>query len=70
MQVIAVVRTDGDWYAVIRNQWGRAHNGSNCFVVELEHFDQWLRSANCLTIGELQQREAVELNPFAKETLL
>lgn len=62
MQVCAVFRIKGQWYVAIRNQWGNeAHLGSpeqgiprGSFVITIEDFAKWVRSAECIGIGQIQ----------------
>lgn len=61
MQVVAIFAIKGQWFVVIRNQWGKdAHKGSpeikipgGCFVITLEDFARWIRDAEVMGIGEI-----------------
>ena len=54
MTLVACVSLRGDWYVKVRNQWGSvAHTDGWHFWITLEHFDAWVRNAECQTIGEL-----------------
>jgi hypothetical protein len=53
-------KVDGRWYQEITNSWGdNAHKNGDHFVIPLELEDQWLRSAEVRTIGDLANRDAV-----------
>ena len=70
MQIVAVFCIKGQWFVVIRNQWGQNQfKGSpevgiptGCMVITLETFSSWIRSAECMGIGEIRGRK---LNPGA-----
>lgn len=70
MQLVACFAIKGQWFIVIRNQWGmNAHKGSpeigvpgGCMVITLETFAKWIRSAECIGIGSIKGLEA---NPGA-----
>lgn len=70
MQIVAVFCIKGQWFVVIRNQWGQsAAKGSpeigipkGCMVITLETFAQWIRSAEVMGIGEIKGRS---INPGA-----
>lgn len=70
MQLVACFAIKGQWFIVIRNQWGaNAHKGSpeigipgGCMVITLEVFAKWIRSAECIGIGSIK---GLESNPGA-----
>lgn len=61
MQLVACFCIKGQWFAVIRNQWGQdKHKGSpeigiagGCMVITLEMLDKWIKSAEVMGIGEI-----------------
>lgn len=54
MCIPAFVKIKGNWYVKVRNQWGpEAHKDGWHFWISVETFDQWIRSAECQSIGEL-----------------
>lgn len=55
MTLVACVLFKGNWYVKVRNQWGaNAHKDGWHFWIPLELFAQWVRSAECQSIGELK----------------
>ena len=62
MQVVAMFEIKGQWFTVIRNQWGKnQHKGSpeidipgGCMVIPIETFDRWIRDSVTFGIGEIQ----------------
>ncbi len=62
MQVVAMFSIKGQWFVVIRNQWGLdAHKGSpeigiapGCFTITMEEFADWIRQSETMGIGEIQ----------------
>lgn len=60
MMVNGIVGVDGRWYAIVQNSWGmRAHRNGDWFAIPLELFDQWLRDAECLSIGDIELTDNV-----------
>jgi hypothetical protein len=64
MQLVAAFAIKGQWFVVIRNQWGQnKHKGSpeigiagGCMVITLETLERWMRSSECMAIGEIKGR--------------
>lgn len=55
MTISACFLFKGNWYVKVRNQWGpNAHRDGWSFLIPIELFDQWVRSADCQSIGELR----------------
>lgn len=59
MVVIGVVMVATRWYAIVWNSWGNAHKNGDFFVIELSLLDQWLRDAECLSIGDIDLTDNV-----------
>ena len=53
MSVVGCVEVDGDWFVVIENSWGSTHKNGRWFVVTENQMNTWLRSASCLSVGEI-----------------
>lgn len=61
MQIVAIFAIKGQWFVVIRNQWGMGqHRGSpeigipgGCFVLTMEEFAKWMRASEVMGIGEI-----------------
>lgn len=58
MQIIAIFAIKGAWFVVVRNQWGKTHKDGMTFTITIDDFARWLKSAECLGIGELKTAEA------------
>lgn len=49
-----VIDSRGDVFFIVLNSWGeRAHRDGEHFIIPESLFSRWLRSASCLTIGDL-----------------
>ena len=63
MQLIAVFELKGQWFVLVRNQWGDKHGEiglglpRGCFVITSETADRWLKDAFCFTIGDIQMNK-------------
>lgn len=53
MSVVGCVEVNGDWYVIIENSWGSTHKNGKWFVVTESTMNSWLRSASCLSVGEI-----------------
>ncbi len=63
MTVYGAVKVRGNWWIMIRNSWGfNAHRNGSWFAVSAEDFRNWLKNAECMTIGDIQLPE--NTNPF------
>ena len=64
MQLVAAFAIKGQWFVVIRNQWGQnKHKGSpeigiagGCMVITIEVLERWMRSSEVIGIGEIVGR--------------
>lgn len=62
MQLVACFAIKGQWFTVIRNQWGQdQHKGSpeigipgGCMVITIELFERWVQSAEAIGIGAIK----------------
>jgi len=62
LSLIGVFEINKNWYAAVRNSWGRDAHKLNpgagvpdgCFIITLETADKWLKDAQAQTIGEIQ----------------
>lgn len=62
MQIVCAFIIKGQMFFVIRNQWGKnQHKGSpeigipgGCMVITAEVMSRWLRSAQCIGVGEIK----------------
>lgn len=62
MQIVAVFAIKGQWFVVIRNQWGQsASKGSpeigipaGCMVITLELFAKWVKKSECIGLGSIK----------------
>lgn len=62
MSVIGMVLVNGKWFVIIENSWGMdAHKNGSWFAIPAELFDSWIRSAECMTVGEIDMTD----NPVA-----
>lgn len=57
MSVIGCVEVNDDWYAIIENSWGSTHKNGRWFVVTESTMNSWLRSASCLSVGEIDMAD-------------
>jgi len=58
MSVIAVILHRGKWYVKVWNSWPKSsHKNGFWFVIPIEEFATWIRSAQCQTIGDLALRD-------------
>jgi hypothetical protein len=57
MSISGIVEVDGDWFAIILNSWGNMHSGRQWFPIPLELLDDWLRSAEVQTTGDIEFEE-------------
>jgi len=54
MSVIGFVIVGGQEFVIIENSWGKsAHKNGTWFAIPASLFDSWLRSAECMTVGEI-----------------
>ena len=58
MQIIAVILLDGDWYGVVRNQWGKYHDNFVDFYVDFNEVERWIRQASAMAIGNIVSRQS------------
>jgi len=53
MSIVGCCEVDGDWYVQVQNSWGDAHKGRDYFWITESTAKSWLRSASCMTVGEI-----------------
>ena len=53
MSVVGIVEVGGKWFVIIENSWGNAHKNGTFFVITIELFGEWLKSAQCQSVGEI-----------------
>lgn len=57
-----IVASDGNEFVIVLNSWGPdAHEDGEYFVIPAELFDQWLPSASCQTIGDIDLPDSLPL---------
>lgn len=55
IQIVACFAIKGRWFVKVRNQWGvDAHRDGMTFTITLEDFARWIKSAECIGIGQIQ----------------
>lgn len=59
MSVMGCVQVAGNWFVKIKNSWGNAHRNGDYFWITLELFDQWLRDAECMSVGDIEMTDNV-----------
>lgn len=60
MMINGIVKVFGNWFAIVQNSWGmNAHRNGDWFAIPLELFDQWLRDAECMSIGDIELTDNV-----------
>lgn len=58
MQLIAAILLDGSEYGVVRNQWGKYHDGYVDFYVDMNEVERWLPRASAMAIGSIVLRQS------------
>ena len=53
MSIVGCVEVNDGWYAIVENSWGSTHKNGRWFVVGESTMSSWLRSASCLSVGEI-----------------
>jgi len=53
MSIVGCVEIDGSWYVIVENSWGKTHKNGRYFVVTADTMSSWLKSASCLSVGEI-----------------
>lgn len=49
-----LVGEDGNLYIIVLNSWGpRAHRDGEFFIIPIELYAKWLKSASCIAIGDI-----------------
>jgi len=68
MQIIGMFLLKGQWFVVVRNQWGRNYHKApgagvpaGSFIIPIELLASWIPNAVVMAIGELQGRQ-LDLN--------
>lgn len=57
MQIVAMVIVGGRKFVIVRNQWDKVHNNRRWFPIPFELFGDWIPSAQCQSIGELDMSD-------------
>lgn len=54
MTIIGVIVINGKLYIIVLNSWGpEAHRNGEIFIIPIELYAQWLRSASCIALGDI-----------------
>jgi len=53
MSIVACVKVKGEWYVIVENSWGSTHKNGRWFTIPASTMSSWLRSASCLSVGEI-----------------
>lgn len=54
MTIVAFIKVSGKWYVKVKNSWGmKAHRNGDWFVIPIEVFAEWCRSAEIASIGNI-----------------
>ncbi len=65
MTIYGCVKVRNNWWVIIRNSWGfNAHRNGCWFAISIEDWDQWLRQAECMSIGDMDLPDIEFGNPF------
>lgn len=58
MTIIAFVLVDGMWYVIVENSWGmNAHKNGSYFVIPIEVYATWCRSAEQMSVGDINLKD-------------
>lgn len=57
MSVIGYVIVNGRAYAIVENSWAEYHKGRRWFAIPIDLLDDWLPSAECQTVGEIDMSD-------------
>ncbi len=65
MQIVGCIEVKGEWFIVVRNQWGTEYHKDpgrgiprGCFIIGLDLLAAWLRDAYASTIGQIVARKS------------
>lgn len=61
MSLIACLEVKGEWFIVVENSWGSTHKNGRWFVVTESTMNSWLRSASCLSVGEIDLKDQLPI---------
>ena len=54
MSIVAFLKVSGKWYVMVKNSWGmKAHRNGDWFVIPIEVYAEWCRSAEQGSIGNI-----------------
>lgn len=55
MTIIGYIKdSKGNYFIIVLNSWGdRAHKDGEIFVIPIELYQRWLRSASCIAMGDI-----------------
>lgn len=66
MSVIGYVTVGGKDFVIIENSWGNYHKGRKWFAIPADLFSTWCRSAECMTVGEIDMSDNAPAWPEAE----
>lgn len=54
MSIVGFIVINGRIYIIVLNSWGaNAHEDGSFFIIPVELFDDWLKQASCIAIGDI-----------------
>ena len=65
MSRMGYVRVGNERFAIVKNTWGPFHDGRSWFVIDDQTDEEWLRQAECQTVGNIDMKD----NPAAWPSL-
>jgi hypothetical protein len=63
LSLVAWVEVKGEAFVIVENSWGATHKNGRWFVIPESTASSWLRSASCLSVGEIDMDDNPSLFP-------